>query len=156
MDREKDLTTRLEENTRAYGMEVSSEKSIVYSTNNTVNIVMNGQNLEDVDSFKYLGSTLSKDGTSTKEIKIRIAVAMSAMSRLNILWKSRYISFHSKFRLHIAFAVSTLLYGYESLTLTADTEIRVQIFETKYSRRLLRSSYIEHKTNEYLESKSPY
>ena len=61
-------------------MEVSSEKSkvLVNSTNqNTpIDITMDGQNLEEVDSFKYIGSTLSKDGTSTKEIKIRIAVAM--------------------------------------------------------------------------------
>ena len=40
--------------------------------------------------LKFLGSTLSKDGTSTKEIKIRIAVAMCAMSRLDNIWKSRH------------------------------------------------------------------
>ena len=75
-----DFTTRLEEKARAYGMEVSSEKSKVLvnsiNQNTPIDITMDGQNLEEVDSFKYIGSTLSKDGTSTKEIKIRIAVAM--------------------------------------------------------------------------------
>ena len=63
--------------------EEEKSKVLVHSTNqNTpINTMMNDQNPEKVDSFKYLGSTLSKDVTSTKEIKIRIAVAMSAMSR---------------------------------------------------------------------------
>ena len=82
-----ELTTRLDEQARAYGMEVSSEKSKILvksiNQNNPINIMMNGQNLEEVDSFKYIVSTLRKHGTSTKEIKIRIAAAMSAMSRLN-------------------------------------------------------------------------
>ena len=73
-----DLNTRLEET--AYGMEFSSEKSKVFvnitNQNTPINIMMNGQNIEEVDSFKYVGSTLSKDSTLTKEIKIRIAVAI--------------------------------------------------------------------------------
>ena len=91
-----DLTTRLEEKARAYRMEVSSEKSkVLVNSNNQntpINIMMNCQNLEEVHS-NTLESTLSKDGTSTKEIKISIAVAMSAMSRLNTILKSRDTSF---------------------------------------------------------------
>ena len=67
-----DLTSRPEEKGRVYGVEVSSEKSkeLVNSTNqNTPINTMNGQNLEELDSFRYCGSTLSKNGTSTKEIK---------------------------------------------------------------------------------------
>ena len=60
-----DITTRPEEKARAYGMEVSSEKSkiLVNSTyqNTPINIIMTGQNLEEVDSFKNPGYTLGKD-----------------------------------------------------------------------------------------------
>ena len=41
----------------------------------STNISTNGKMLEDVDQFKYLGSTQTKDGTSTKEVKIRLAQA---------------------------------------------------------------------------------
>ena len=102
-----DLTTILKEKARAYGMEVSSEKSkvLVNSTNQSIpiNIMMNSQNLEEVD-FQISCVHLKQNSTSTKEIKIRIAVA----------WKSRDISFQTKLKLYRALAVSTLLYGCES------------------------------------------
>ena len=53
---------------------------------------MNAQTLE-VDQFKYLGSTQTKDGTSVKEIKIRLAQANSAMTRLAMLRKNKVINF---------------------------------------------------------------
>ena len=53
------------------------------------NIIMNGEKLEEVSQFKYLGATLTKDGTSTKEVKIRIAAATSALARLDKFIKSK-------------------------------------------------------------------
>ena len=44
---------------------------------------MNGQTLEEVEGFKYLGATLTKDGKSTTEVKIRLATATAAMANLS-------------------------------------------------------------------------
>ncbi|KAH3723940.1 hypothetical protein DPMN_049738 [Dreissena polymorpha] len=41
---------------------------------------MNGETLKQVVSFKLLEATLSKDGTSTAEVRIRIAMTISSMS----------------------------------------------------------------------------
>ena len=71
-----DLTSRLVDEATAYGMEVSTEESKVMtnSANNTsAGISMNGQKLEEVTAFKYLGATLCKDGTCTTEVCSRIA-----------------------------------------------------------------------------------
>ena len=108
---------------------------------------MNGQRLEEVDTFKYLGATLSKDGGSTKEIKTRIALATAAMARLSRIWRGKTISFSTKFRLYKSLVVSILLYGCESWTLLADTEKRLQAFENKCMRKMLQISYTEHRTN---------
>ena len=51
--------------------------------NTTVQISMNGQQLEEVMAFKYLGATLTKDGRFTAEIKIRLAIATASMAKLN-------------------------------------------------------------------------
>ena len=60
-----------------------------------VDVSMNGQKLEEVTTFKYLGATLCKDGTCSAEVRIRIASAMAAMSRLNRISRRKTISFES-------------------------------------------------------------
>ena len=71
-----DLTYRLVDRVTTYGMKVSTKKSKIMtnSMNNiSADIRMNGQKLEEVTCFKYLGPTLCKDGTCTAEICIRAA-----------------------------------------------------------------------------------
>ena len=111
--------------------------------------MMNGELLEEVNSFKYLGATLTKDGTSLAEIRIHIATATVATAKLKHIWKSK-ISFRTKHKLFKSLVCSILLYGCESWTLLAETERRIQAFENKCLRKLLNISYKEHKTNEYV------
>ena len=72
------------------------------------------------------------------------------MTRLARIWRSNTISFPVKVRLYKSLVLSTLLYGCESWTLTADTERRIQSFENKCYRRMLHISYKEHRTNDYV------
>ena len=99
-------------------------------------------------SFKYLRATLYKDGTCSAEVRIRIASAMTAMTGLNRIWQCTNISFASKFKLYKSLVTSIVLYGCEAWTLLADSEKRIQAFETKCLRKLLRIFYLEHKTND--------
>jgi len=147
-----ELTNSLVRNAGKFGMEVSSEKSkvMVNSTNAaTCNITMNNQLLEEVDKFKYLGATISKDGSSLPEVKIRIASATAAVSKLERIWKSK-IKFKCKFKLYKSLVTSIMLYGCESWTLNAEAERRISTFENKCFRKMLQISYREHKTNEYV------
>ncbi len=72
------------------------------------------------------------------------------MTRLATIWKSNSISFPIKFKLYKTLVLSILMYGFESWTLTTDLERRIQAFEHKCFRKLLRISYTEHKTNEFV------
>ena len=70
---------------QAYGLEVSSENSKVMVSsddNTTAEISMNGQQLEEVTAFKYVGAMLTKDGLSTVEIKTRLATATDILTNL--------------------------------------------------------------------------
>ena len=85
-------------------MEVSSEKSKTMVNSNTNNshakIIMNGEELEEVNQFKYSGATLKKVGSSEGEIRIRIAIATSAIVRLDKIWTSKKINFTLKYNLY--------------------------------------------------------
>ena len=149
-----ELTTKLDKAASNYGMEISSEKSkiLVNSAQPTpsTKIVMNGEELEEVETFKYLGALINKEGTSTQEIKARLAIALSAMSKLTRIWKSANIETTTKIKLYKSLITSIALYGCESWTLTADTERRIQAFEFKCLRRILGVSYRDRKTNEFV------
>jgi len=98
-----------------------------------------------------LGSTITAGGRSITEIKTRIiALATAAMTKLNTIWKSRDVSTATKIKLFKALVISTLLYGCETWTLNAEMEKRLQAFEMKSFRKILRISYTEHKTNDFV------
>ena len=136
-------------------MQISAEKSkiLVNSIDNhsSTNIMLDGEKLEEVDNFKYLGSIITSDGTSVKEVKTRLSLASSAMTRLNIIWRKQNISFPVKIKLYKSLVISVLLYGCESWTLNAETERRIQSFEFRCYRKLLGIKYTEHRTNSYVE-----
>ena len=97
-------------------MKVSTEKSKIMTTsmNNIgadIIISMNSQMLEEVTSFKYLGTTLYEYGTCSAVVSIRIASALTAMARLNRIWRCNNISLGSKLKLYKSLITSILLYG---------------------------------------------
>ena len=85
------LVERLDKASTAYGMEISAEKTKLM-TNNTsginTEIKVNGQKLETVTSFKYLGSVITDEG-SKPEILSRIAQTTAALTRLKPVWNDR-------------------------------------------------------------------
>ena len=78
------LVERLDKASTAYSMEISAEETKLM-TNNTcginTEIKVNGQKLETVTSFKYLGSVITDEG-SKPEILSRIARTTAALTRL--------------------------------------------------------------------------
>ena len=127
-------------------MEVSTEKSKIMtkSMNISADISMNGQKLEEVTSFKYLGATLCKDGTCSAEVLIRIAIAMARLKRI---WQCNITSLTSQFKLYKSLVTSILFYGCETWTLLIDSEKRIQAIKTKCFRKLLCISYLDHKAS---------
>ena len=92
---------RLDKTSTAYDIGISAEKTKPM-TNNTsginTEIKVNGQKLERVTSFKYLGSVVS-DEDSKPEILSRIVQTTVALIRLKPVWNDSSISLSSKIRL---------------------------------------------------------
>ena len=83
-------------------------------TNNTsginAEIKVNGQKLETVTSFKYLGSVITDEG-SKLEILSRIAQTTAALTRLKPVWIDKSISPSSKIRLMRSLVTSIFMYA---------------------------------------------
>jgi len=71
-------------------------------------------NVELIEDFCYVGSYLSRTGSSVKECMIRIGKAASVMGRLVNIWKSKNISLAMKIRLYESLVISTLPYDAQS------------------------------------------
>jgi hypothetical protein len=145
-----ELTELVDTTSAAYGMEVSTEKSkiMAIATEKTQpEIKVRGKTLEQVESFKYLGAQITKDGRSDTEIKSRLAMTTSALAKLQPLLNNKSISIRTKIRLLRVIVISTALYGCEAWTLSAEMEKRIQAFEFRCLRRVLKVSYTEHRTN---------
>ena len=120
-------------------------------TNNTsgikTEIKVNGQKLETVINFKYLGSVITNEG-SKPEMLSRIAEAIAALTRLKPVWIDRSSSLCSKIRLMRSLVTSFFLDACEPWILTAVLQRRIQAMEMRCYRKILHISYKDHVTNE--------
>ena len=125
-------------------------------TNNTsginTEIKVNGQKLETITSFKYLGSVITDEG-SKPEILSRITQTTAALTRLKPVWNDRSISLSFKIRLICSLVTSVFLYTCESWILTAQLQRRIRAMEMRCYRRMLRISYKDHVINEEVRAK---
>ena len=90
------MIVKLIEIGRFYGMEMNVEKTKVMRISrqpSPVTIMIDQKQLENVECFKYLGSTLTNDGRCACEIKSRIAMAKAAFNKKTL--------FTSKLDLHL-------------------------------------------------------
>ena len=149
------LVERFGKSSTTYNIKISAEKTKLMTNNisgiNT-GIQVNGQRLETVTSFKYLGSVITDEG-SKPEILSSMAQTAAALTRLKPVWNDRSISFSSKIRLMRSLVISIFLHACESWSLTAELQRRIQAMEMRCYRKILHISYKDHVTNEEVRAK---
>ena len=118
-----------------------------FSEADTVSISVEGNPVEQVSSFTYLGSALSSDGTIDKELGIRIGKAYSAFSMLCRIWYNRNIRTCTKIRIYRAAVLTVLLYGCEAWTTTQVQDRRVEAFHQRCLRKILRIQWYKRVSN---------
>lgn len=142
------LMNRMEQYSNEVGLCINRAKTKVMVVDRASKLELRGTlNLEIVDHFVYLGSSISNNGSCEKEIRRRIGMAKNAMSRLDRIWKNRTISHKTKTTLVNSLVFSIFLYGAETWTLKAKDRQRVDAFEMWCWRKLLRIPWTAHRTN---------
>ena len=109
--------------------------------------------LENVESFKYLGSMLINDERSTCEIKSRIAMAKVEFNKKKPPFTST-LDFKLRKKLVKCYIWSVALYGAETWTLRAVDQKHLESFEMWCWRRMEKISWTDHVRNEDVLLKS--
>ena len=107
--------------TSKLGLHVSWAKTKVQnlgSGHEATPITVNGEVVEAVSSFVYLGSTISSRSNSHSEVMRRIGLASSVIDHLSRIWSQRLLSLTTKCRLYSSCILAVLLYACETWTLT--------------------------------------
>ena len=151
--------TILQEEANLVGMRISWPKTkLMASTPKPTNhlpLKICNKEVVFVDSFTYLGSLITNDGSSSRDITSRIAKAASAMCRLsNPLFRKHRISIRSKINMYRALVVSVLLYGSEAWATTLADRRRLDVFDMRCQRRLLRVFWQQHVINQSIRERT--
>jgi hypothetical protein len=94
----------------------------------SVKIIIDQKQLDNVESFKYLGSILTNDGRCTCEIKCRIAMAKAAFNKKRNLFTSS-LDLELRKKLVKCYVWSIALYGAETWTFRAADQKHLESFE---------------------------
>ena len=113
-----------------------------------INIQIGNQLLEQVEQFKYLGSLINQDGRCVMEIRSRIAQAKAAFTKKKNLLCSNSMSIRVRKRFIKVYVWSVALYGCETWIINKAEQRSLESFEMWCWRRMLKVSWIEHRTNE--------
>ena len=92
---------RPNKNSKAIEMKTSIKKTKLmrYSAKDQTPVSIDGKDVEDVDSFTYLGAIVNKTGGAEQDITARVGKARSSFNKLNKVWKSSQYSMRTKTRI---------------------------------------------------------
>ena len=95
----------------------------------------------------YLGATLSKEGGGTEDIHNRVVKARGVFLRLKKIWSSSSISRRVKVRLYKTLVKPVLMYGRETWKMNKSDENKIDVFQSRCLRRIIKIYWQERITN---------
>ena len=90
---------------------------------------IDGETMEIVTDFIFLGSKITTDGDCSHEIKIHLLLGKKVMANLDNMLKSRDITLSAKFSLMKAMVFPVVMYGCESWTVKKAEHRRIDAFK---------------------------
>ena len=108
---------------------------------------IDGETVETVTDFIFLGSKITADGNCSHEIKRCMLLGRKAMTNLDSMLKSRDNTLPTKVCLVKAMVFPVVTYGYKSWTIK-NTECQIDAFELWWWRRLLRVPWTARRSNQ--------
>ena len=112
----KSLLMKVKEEREKVGLKLNIQKTKIMASGLTSSWEIDGEKVETVSDFIFMGSKITTDGDCSHEIKRRLLLGRKVMTNLDSIFKSRDMTLPTKVRLVKAMVFPVVMYGCESWT----------------------------------------
>ena len=144
----KSLLMKVKEESEKVGLKVNIQKAKIIASGPIISWQIDGETMERVRHFIFLGSKITADGDCSHEIERRLLLGRKVMTNQDSILKSRDITLPTKVHLVKAMAFPVVTYGCESWTVKKAEHCRIDAFELWCWRRLLRVPWTARRSSQ--------
>ena len=134
----KSLLMKVKEESEKVGLKLNIQKTKIMASSPITSWQIDGETVETVSDFIFLGSKITADGNCSHENKRSLLLGRKVMSNLDSILTIRDITLPTKVRLVKAMVFPVVMYGCESWTIKKAECRRIDAFELWCWRSLLR------------------
>ena len=120
---------KVKEESEKVGLKLNIQKMKIMESGPTTSWEIDGETVETVSDFIFLGSKITADGDCSHEMERRLLLGRKVMTNLDSIFKSRDITLPTKVRLVKAMVFPMVMYGCESWTEKKAECRRIDAFE---------------------------
>ena len=142
----KSLLMKVKEASEKVGLKLNIQKTKIMVSDPITSWQIDGETVETVSDFIFLGSKITADGDCSHEIKRLLG--RKVMTTLDSIFKCRDITLPTKVHLVKVMVFAVVMYGCESWTVKKIECQRIDAFELCCWRRLLRVPWIARRSNQ--------
>ena len=125
----KSLLMKVKEESEKVGLKLNIQKTRILASGLITSWEIDGETVETVTDFIYLGSKITADGDCSPESKRRLLLGRKVVSNLDSILKSRDITLPTSVRLVKAMVLPVVMYGCESWTIKKAQRRRIDAFK---------------------------
>ena len=125
----KSLLMKVKEESEKGGLKLNIQKTKIVASGPITSWQVDGETMEAVTDFIFLGSQITADGDCSHEIKSCLLLGRKVMTNLVSIFKSRDIALPTKIHLVKAMVYPVVMYGCESWTMKKAECQRIDAFE---------------------------
>ena len=150
----KSLLMKVKEESEKVGLKLTIQKTKIMASRPITSWKIDGETVEAVSDFIFLGSKITADGDCSHEIKILLLLGRKVMTNLDSILKIRDIPLPTKVHLVKAMVYPVVMYGCESWMVNKAERQRIGVFELWCWRRLLRITWTARRSNQSIQRRS--
>ena len=125
----KNLLMKVKEESEKLGLKLNIQKTKIMASSPISSWETDGETVETVSDFIFLGSKITADGDCSHEIKRHLLLGRKVMTNLDSIFKSRDITLPAKVHLVKAMVFPVVMYGCESWIVKKAEHRRIDAFE---------------------------